>query len=418
LQNGVAMAAVMKAMGIQACRTLDIATGILPYVTTSSAHVSIGCEQVAVLAASLDQTTRAIQCTVSRVSQSSNQQIIAVNNITISLSGNAVITCIYVDQNINLKIASTVDFNSDITTAMASDLSASIKNFANVVQTANKDALSTPQGNKTASLFSTQLQQTAFQGSFEEIIQTSIKNFHSGNTFTLTLTGYSMIGLLNPPPNLLTAGCLVVNQNIVMQVYSQTILDNIMSRVFDTELASEWSNAWIVDQDSQSNASHITDLTNLISGIFGILIVVGVIGLVLFMLLKGGGNNILMSSSSPNSTPGQKGTTIAASLIVVGIILFVVGIAVIATEASTWGGVICIIGGLLIIALAGYLLWKATQIKKGSKPNQEGAQVKRPPAPPPPTQNKPPASPPPPPTQNKAPAPPSIKPQGKAGPEG
>jgi hypothetical protein len=368
MQNGAAVSSLMRSMGITACRTADTAGGILPFITTVSAHVSIGCEQVAVLATALDQTTRAIQCTVSAVSQSSQQQVIAANNITIELSGNAVITCIFVDQNIDLKIATTVDFGSEVITSMASDMEATIKNFSSNVQNAEKDALSTPAGNKTATLFSTQLQQTAFQGDFSTIIQESIQDFQSGNTFTLVLTGYSMIGNLNPPPNLLTNGCLVVNQSIVMQVFAQTIMDNMLTRVFDSQQASDWSNAWINDQTSKSDASHITDLTNLLTGVISIIIIIIVVVIVAFMLLKGGGiSNILMTSPSPGATPGGRGNTIAAVIVAVGIILFVVGIAVIATEASAWGGGICIVIGLVMVGLGGYLLWRTNQIKKQSK---------------------------------------------------
>ncbi len=366
LQNSAAASALMKSMGIQACTSTEAVGGFLPYIVATQVATSVGCEQVAALIQSIDQSQRAIQCTVSKVSQSSSTAAIAANNILINLSGNAVITCLTVQQDIDLKIATNVEFGSQVKTSMANDLESTIKSFANVVQNSEKDALSTPAGNKAATLFASYLEQTSFQGSFEEIIQKSIQDFQATNTFTLNMTGYSMIGLANPPSNLLVNNCLTITQAIVMQVFSSTILDSALQHVFDNQLASDWSSAWIAEQHSKANQLELVDITNLASGIIAVVIVVIIIIVVVFMVMKGGGNNSLMSSSS--GQPGQKGVTIAAIIISIGIILFFVGIGLLAAGLSTWGGGICIAAGLIAAGLGGYLLWRANQVKSSTAP--------------------------------------------------
>lgn len=362
LQNSAAMSSIMKAMGIATCTTTDFAAGVLPYVEVAAGAVSVGCEQVAVLAAALDQSQRAIQCTVSNVSQSSSTSVITANNIILNISGHARVSCIIIDQSIQLKIGTNVEFGNQVKTSMANDLSATMKNLSSVVQNASKDALSTPQGNKTATAFSTYLEQTAFQGSFENIITESIQNFQASNTVTINLTDYAFIGLLNPPANLLDQGCLKITQSIIMEVLSSTIMDNVLAHVFDNSLASDWSNAWIADQTSKANATKLVDITNLVSGIIAIIILVVVVAVVLFMVLKGGGMNSFMSA--PEGTPGQRGITIAGVMIAFGIILFIVGIALLAGGWSTWGGGICLAVGLIVGGLGGFLLWRAKQIQK------------------------------------------------------
>src|SRR6185369_1698425 len=110
-------------------------------------------------------------------SQSSSTSVIAANNVILNISGHAQVACVVVDQNINLKIGTSVEFSNQVKSSMASDLSATMKNLANAVQDASKDVLATPQGQKTATLFATYLEQTAFQGSFDQIITDSIQNF-------------------------------------------------------------------------------------------------------------------------------------------------------------------------------------------------------------------------------------------------
>ncbi len=360
LQNSAAAGSLMKAMGIQACTTTDTAGGILPWVTLVEAHISIGCEQVAVLVQSIEQSQRAIQCTVDRVSQTSSVSVITSNNIILNISGHAVISCIEVDQTISLKIATNTNFGSEIRTSMASNLDAVFKSFASAVQNANKDAYSTTEGNKTATLFSTELQQTQYQGAFEDIIQESIQSYQPTNTFVCNITGYSMIGLLNPPPNLLTNNCLLINQSIIMQLNSSVIMDNVLGHVFESKAASDWSSVWIADQSTTGNETE--QLANIFGAVFGIVILIACIGLVIFLLMKSGGNNSMMSATP--DAPGQRGSQIGIALIIIGIILFIVGVALLAAGISTWGGGILLAVGVILAGVGGYVYWKAQQFKK------------------------------------------------------
>lgn len=363
LINSAAMSSVLKQMGIQACRTAEVAAGPwVPVIQTVAASVSVGCEQVAVMAAAIDQTQRAIQCTVSNISQSSSTSVIAANNVILNISGHAQVACVVVDQNINLKIGTSVEFSNQVKSSMASDLSATMKNLANAVQDASKDVLATPQGQKTATLFATYLEQTAFQGSFDQIITDSIQNFQATNTFTLNLTDYAFIGLLAPNPNQLTNGCLNVNQNIVMQVISSTIMDNCLAHVFSADIASEWVNEWTVAQKSQATGYKFP--FDLSFAIIGPIIIIIIIIIVIVMLVKGGGANSMMSA--PGGTPGQRGTMIAGIFVAISIILFFVGVGLLAAGISVLGGAICLVMGLIGAALGGYLLWRAQKLSKTS----------------------------------------------------
>ncbi len=360
LQNSAAAASLMKAMGVTACQTFDSGQGILPHIELFGVHKSVGCEQIAVLVQSIDISQRAIQCTVSKVSQTSSVQVITSNHIILNITGHAVITCINVEQKIALKIATNTNFGSEIRTAMASDMAATMRSFAQSIQNTQKDSTATVEGNRSAEIFSTQLEQTAFQGSFEEIIQESIQSYQPTNTFIANIGDYAMIGLLNPPPNLLNAGCLTVTQDIIMQLNSTVIMDNILAHVFSTSAAADWASTWISDQTAVGTGA--TGLGPLLGIIIAIAAVVALGGLAIFLITKGGGNNTAMSATP--ETPGQRGVQIGAAMIIIGLILFIVSIIFFATGISDIAGGVMMACALILVGIGGYVLWRAKQVQK------------------------------------------------------
>lgn len=360
LQNSVAIAAIMKAMGVDKCTRTDVSLGPLTIVGEGS--TSVGCEQIAVYAKTISQVQQAVQCAMTSVSQSSRTSVIGINEILIELTGNARVQCIYAKQNINLKIASTTEFSNEIKASMAADLESAIKNLSTVVQENSKKNTTTGvEGNKFAEAFAEELRQRVFQAAFTEIIEEVIQAFQATNVFTLRVSGNALVGLLDPSPYSKDNGCVVVDQNVTMQVWTQTIMTNVMSYVFNTKLAADWSNEWILQQKSSSEGG-----SGLIAIIIAIIVLLIVIGLVVYMMKRNNGQNSVMGTGQQ---AGDTGRTIAIVFLIIGIVMFIIAILLIVFDLTVVGGAVMIPISLAVIAISAFMLYRANLVKAGKSPS-------------------------------------------------
>jgi len=360
--HGVALASLMRSMGITNCRSVDYKTDV--FFATSQVGVSVGCEQLAVMATSIDHVQRVFQCACSSISQSTSTLVMNSNNIEVKVSDHAIIGCLRVEQTIQARIASSAEFGAVVQAQMANTLNDMVRSMGSLVQDASKD-ITTPQGQKSVRTFVQELEQTASQATFQEIVQQSINNFQSSNNFRLTLSDWAMAGLLSPEsPQNEAAGCIVIVQQIMMQVMVQNMMDATLENVFSSDVAADFTENWIVSQKSvaKTTPSLLSEAGALITGSFLGLLLIGAIALGAFMLLKGGGQNPVMSNSS--GEPGASGRTTAIVLIVIGILVFIFGIICFAINLSDIVGGIAIGVGVVMIGLGGYCLWKADQIAK------------------------------------------------------
>ncbi len=355
--HATAMGSMMKQLGLGTCVTGQ--AGVDFIIGGADASVSSGCEQVAIMSSAVDTTQRVLQCAVSAVSQTTSTFVMAHNNITINLTGHAVLTCFDVSQTIEAKIASYGEFGSDVQQEFGVEINSMVKSMAENVQTATKD-ITALQGQKVLTDFTNQLEQSANSSTYATIAQEAINDYQASNSFTLNLSDYAMVGSAYPSA---TAACaLVIDQTIMMQVLVQNIMDNSLTNVFSTTEGATFVAEW---RNSQISAGKVTrtDLGAILAGLIG-LVLVGCLALGLFMILKNGGNNSVMTGQG--GSPGSRGKIIAVFLILLGIVFFILGIVSLATGFSTIAGAIGLVAGLVMISLGGYLFWRATQVAKPS----------------------------------------------------
>ena len=355
-KQATALASLMKAMGITTCTTVDagVSTPLIPILAAQVA-VSVGCEQLSVMATSIDTTQRVLQCAINSVSQSSSTFVMQKNNITIQLTGHAHIDCLSVSQTINSKIASYADFGAGVQQKFGVTINDMVKSMATNVQDASK-TLTTPQGQKAVTQFTQQLDQSANSSTYSQITQEAINDFQASNTFTLKLSEYAFIGAAYPNQ---TTGCVVIDQNIMMQVLSQNIMNASLSNVFSTDVAAAFTQEWINSQKSVTKGLGL-DFSGILGGLVALLLIAA-LAVGLFMLLKNRGNNPAMSSA--NGNPGGRGKIIAIVILLLGIVFFILGIVCLATGFSTILGVILLIAGIVMIGLGGYMLWRAMKLQ-------------------------------------------------------
>ncbi len=320
----------------------------------------IGCEQVAVMATSIDHAQRIFQCAVSAISQTTQTQVMNSNNIHVKLTDNASISCLNVEQTISARIASSSEFGAQVKTDMAALLNSMVKSMATTVQDSSRD-LTTPQAQRSVMSFTSQLEQTESQATFQDIVQSSINNFQSSNDFTLEMDQNSFIGFATPDG---TTGCVTIVQAIIMQVLVQNIFNATIDQVFSSSAAAEFSQEWIAAQKSFAQApDELGSLGSALASGLIVVVVIVIIGLAIFMLVGKGpsgqsGTNTFMTGQRT----GVNGRTTAIIFLVIGIFIFLFGIIALVTYISTILGAVCIIAGLAVVAIAGYMVWKAGQI--------------------------------------------------------
>ncbi len=354
------ISSMLKALKLPVCITSDAEFGVLPYVKTGQVSVSVGCQQISIMATTVDTIQRVLQCAVTNISQNTSTFVMAENNINIHLSGHASIDCLDVHQNIQARIASYAEFGAAVQQKFGVTINDMVKSMATTVQDASK-SITSPQGQQSVTLFAQELEQSANSSTYTDITQEAINNFQASNDFVLTMTEYSFIGASYP--NAVTQ-CVSINQTIMMQVLVQNIMDASLANAFSTDLAAKFTQEWVTGQKSVSKTTPLTDLGSLLMGGFVMILLIGALAVGIFMVMKNGGANSVMSSSS--GSPGGRGKIIAIVMIVLGVLVFILGIASLATSFSTIAGAIGIVAGAVMIGLGGYLFWKATQVSKGN----------------------------------------------------
>lgn len=352
--QAVALASLMKAMGIQTCITADIGYDVsllgIP-LAQAQVGVSVGCEQLSVMATSIDKTQRVLQCAINSVSQSSSVFVMSKNDITINVSGHAHMSCLTVKQSIQSKVASYAEFGTVVQQKFGTTINEMVKSMAQNVQDSSK-TITTPQGQKAVTQFTEQLDQSANESTYSNITESAINDFQASNTFKLILDEYAFIGAAYPNQ---VSGCVVVDQTIMMQVLSQNIMNASLENVFSTEVASAFTQEWINSQKVVTKGLG-TDLLGILGALIGILLIAALAG-GLFMLLKNRGNNSAMSS--PNGVPGARGKIIAIVIIAFGILFFILGIVCMATNFSVILGSIVFLAGIIMIVMGVCCLLKA-----------------------------------------------------------
>lgn len=356
IQNQSAgLAAIMRAMGIDQCKSVTAAglSFFPPYVLGATAN--IGCEQIAAIASSANAAQNVLQCSLFSSSQSKETTATQNLKINVTITKTIIEDCnIVIRQTSGIRVANYTALSSEVKEQMASTLDAALKGFIDSVQDQTKKGLFTQaDGQKVVQSLTQNLNQLISQQSLTEVIQSQMERYENQGEVTLVLDNAQMLSNYAPNQRDPTKPCLDVSQVFVLSVLSQSILQSSLEKLFTGDAKADLLSALTNSQTVVVEGFTIPDI-----GITAIIVVVIIIAIVLlFPRRSGGGGN---GDEKQSVLAGKVGIIFGGILMAVGVIVLVAGIVLLVLDAANSifcylliaGGAILFIVGLVMLLRA------------------------------------------------------------------
>lgn len=294
LDNSAGLATVLQSMGLGPCKTQSAAAGgfvlIPPAAIGGAESSSSGCEQVAVVASTVQQYQDVLSCIVNQTVQSSSSSLINTNDLVIRIGAHADIEGgLTVKQLNDVQVKVIYGLTDNQKTQVQSSMNDFLKQFADSLQKSKTGPLATPQGQKTVQDFSTMISQQATQEKLSQVIQQFKFDLTDDNKLIIDVGPYSVIRL--SPENYgkqLSAGINITQENIV-HYFAQQMMNEVLSTVFKTDEGQKVIDTFKTQQ--QNEAAGIDAVIKALGGLIGSLLFGWIIVLVIIFAV--GGSSIM-----------------------------------------------------------------------------------------------------------------------------
>lgn len=238
-------ASILKAMGVGQCVDQTYAGGAFSIWDLMGGFAessnSVGCEQVSVITDSYNSTFTAVNCALTKITNTVNMSDFAVNSVAITTSGHGKLFCgqggLNINQSINLKMFYTGTFTANV----QNQTTTNVQNYIQAIQSSMLKADvgwgATPQGQRAISQVQAQIQNYINTTDLTQIASNIVESFYTGNTIAITISDYSVV----------EAGDCDISQNgtydLVVQNIFTTATTNVTSNTALNSFIANQSNS-------------------------------------------------------------------------------------------------------------------------------------------------------------------------------
>lgn len=341
---------IIAALGIGACTNAGFAGGGIFPPFGVIGQVSVGCEQIALLASEMDAAQKVLQCALMNLSQIKKTTAVQSCTISASLTQTTLSNCsLFIEQKSGINVVDYTTMTSEVQEQINSNVTTAMEGIINSIQKQTETGLfPKSDGEKVVEQMRKNLDTMVANDSITQIVQEQISSYTNTGNITVNLTGSTIVGNANVGDPLYP--CVKITQGYTMQIITQTImqssLDLLLTGSSKTDLRDLLTNA------------QTQKLTGFTPPDFGMLGIVGAIAIVAGVLLFSKKND--SSGNSESVLSGKVGTIFGSILLVLGVVLFIAGLVLkLRKKTNTILCYIMMIGGAILIIIAIVMIVKA-----------------------------------------------------------
>lgn len=347
------LATLMQSMGIQSCKTVTAAGAILFPPGAVGASTSIGCEQIAAIAGAIDSSQKVFQCAFTNQQASKSLTTNQILNVNIEIVDSILKCDLIVEQISNVAVMNYSEFDTQIQAQFTSTIQTTIQQLVDSIQKQTKEGLFTAaDGQKTVQMMQQKLDLLVAQQSFVNIVKNVLEQYsHVGNV-NIKISGSQLLGATNNEPN---KPCFKATQNFLMQVISQTVLQDSLSLVFDSEMQLQMLQTLKNAQSTDVKGFTFPDFSGIV-----VVIILIVVAVALLMSKRSGGSD----GSSSAIMSGKTGLIIAIIILLLGLAIMTTALILLfATKTNRIACYAILVGGAIMFFVGIAALVKAKAAK-------------------------------------------------------
>lgn len=344
------MGAIIQALGIGACTNATVGGGSLFPPWGVAGQVSVGCEQIALLSNEMNAAQEILQCSLYSLSQEKVTTGVQNCTIEVNFSGTHITGCnLFIEQVSNMYVTNYSTMSNQITQQISAQVETSMKGVIDSIQKQTETGLfPKSDGQKVVQEMTQNLDNMIRTDAITKIVQTQIEAYTNTGRITLNFNDSTILGNVNQSGP--TVPCVTVTQGFVMQVLTQSIMNNTLTQVIAGTAKADLTTLLKNAQTQISVGFTPPD--------FGMLGIVAAIALVAIVLAFSKKNN--SQGESQGVLSGKVGTIFGSILLVLGAILFIAGLVLKLRKKTN--AILCYImmaGGAILMIIAIVMIVKA-----------------------------------------------------------
>lgn len=200
-QKAVNAASILKALGVGQCVDSTFAAGGLDLEALGGGFLesskSVGCEQVSVITDSYNSTFTAVNCALTKITNSVNMDEFAVESVQISASGHGHLFCGSGGLNLNQQQVLKMFYTGTFTGNVENSTTTNIQNYIQAIQSSMLKADvgwgATPQGQRAISQVQAQIQNYINTTDLTTITSSVMQSFYQGQQILVTISDYAVV---------------------------------------------------------------------------------------------------------------------------------------------------------------------------------------------------------------------------------